>query len=307
MAAKLVDGEEEGLYSKKVTSLAAGDWHSVMLLTDGTVYTCGRGIEGQLGYEDVTFMLMPGKIHALNHAHLPITQVAAGRAHTLMLDRDGRVWSCGSSERGQCGIGVGAPITVLPQVVLEGKGIAQIVAGPEYSIARAATGAVWVWGRGDWGQLGLGDTEDRGVPTKVDVLEGFKVKDISGGEKHMVVVISQEHCLLPPSVAAAQAAAAQAAAAESGMMRSKRSSGGDYDSLWREESDHDPSWRSRGRRRSSVAGSLFGSDAHVSSGNSRQRRSSISQNADADAISFRPRRASISQTVDSGFGHNQAS
>lgn len=75
MTSKLVDGNEEGLYGKKVATSAAGDWHTILVLTNGQVFTCGRGIEGQLGYEDVTFMLLPAKIHALINHQKPIIAV----------------------------------------------------------------------------------------------------------------------------------------------------------------------------------------------------------------------------------------
>jgi RCC1 and BTB domain-containing protein len=48
--------------------------------------------------------------------------------------------------------------------------------------------AVFTWGRGEDGQLGLGDTSDQDKPTYVDALRGVGVRHIACGSGHMVVL-----------------------------------------------------------------------------------------------------------------------
>lgn len=48
--------------------------------------------------------------------------------------------------------------------------------------------AVFMWGRGEDGQLGLGDTSDQDEPTYVDALRGVGVRQIACGSGHTVVL-----------------------------------------------------------------------------------------------------------------------
>jgi len=48
--------------------------------------------------------------------------------------------------------------------------------------------AVYSWGRGEDGQLGIGDTSDQDEPTYVDALRGVGVKQIACGSGHTVVL-----------------------------------------------------------------------------------------------------------------------
>ena len=48
--------------------------------------------------------------------------------------------------------------------------------------------AVFSWGRGEDGQLGVGDTSDLQEPTFVDALRGVGVRQIACGSGHTVVL-----------------------------------------------------------------------------------------------------------------------
>jgi alpha-tubulin suppressor-like RCC1 family protein len=59
--------------------------------------------------------------------------------------------------------------------------VVQIAAGSNHILALKKDGTVWSWGWNKFGQLGLGDTEDRGVPTQVRGLTGVtKIYAVSG-------------------------------------------------------------------------------------------------------------------------------
>jgi RCC1 and BTB domain-containing protein len=51
--------------------------------------------------------------------------------------------------------------------------------------------AVFMWGRGEDGQLGLGDTSDQDEPTYVDALRGVGVRQIACGSGHTVVLTTE--------------------------------------------------------------------------------------------------------------------
>ncbi len=50
---------------------------------------------------------------------------------------------------------------------------------------------VFTWGRGEDGQLGLGDTSDQDEPTYVDALRGVGVRQIACGSGHTVVLSTE--------------------------------------------------------------------------------------------------------------------
>lgn len=56
------------------------------------------------------------------------------------------------------------------------------------SLSTAATSAVYSWGRGEDGQLGLGDTSDQHRPVLIDALQERQIVQIACGSGHTVVL-----------------------------------------------------------------------------------------------------------------------
>ncbi|NXP05246.1 HERC5 ligase, partial [Thinocorus orbignyianus] len=102
----------------------------------------------------------------------------------------GELFTWGQNTHGQLGVGSQATLILQPQPVKSLKGIplAQIAAGGAHSIVVSLSGAVYSWGKNDFGQLGLGDTEDRGCPSYVGALEHWKTVFISCGADHTAVL-----------------------------------------------------------------------------------------------------------------------
>ncbi len=64
--------------------------------------------------------------------------------------------------------------------------------GSSSSISDGIAGlAVFSWGRGEDGQLGIGDTSDLQEPTFVDALRGVGVSQIACGSGHTVVLTTE--------------------------------------------------------------------------------------------------------------------
>ncbi len=64
---------------------------------------------------------------------------------------------------------------------LVGKQVLHIACGSTYSAAITATGELYTWGRGNYGRLGHGSSEDQSSPTVVEALKGQKVLDVACG------------------------------------------------------------------------------------------------------------------------------
>ena len=52
-------------------------------------------------------------------------------------------------------------------------------------------GEVYAWGRNEKGQLGLGDTKDRKVPTLIKDLTGHKISKVAVGRNHSLFLTDE--------------------------------------------------------------------------------------------------------------------
>jgi alpha-tubulin suppressor-like RCC1 family protein len=136
-----------------VRSVARGmTWSSVALKHDGTVWTWGNNFSGQLGSGTTeAYTTRPAIVPGL----ASVTDVAASGAHMLALKSDESVWSWGSNDNGQLGLGntAASPAPVLVPTL---SGVRSVVAGDGRSFALMADGTVMGWGSGRWGALGDG-------------------------------------------------------------------------------------------------------------------------------------------------------
>ncbi|NXQ96958.1 HERC5 ligase, partial [Sagittarius serpentarius] len=102
----------------------------------------------------------------------------------------GKLFAWGQNAHGQLGVRSQTTLIPQPQLVerLQGISLARIAAGGAHSAAVSLSGAVYSWGKNDFGQLGLGDTKDRNYPSYVGALEHWKTVFISCGADHTAVL-----------------------------------------------------------------------------------------------------------------------
>ena len=143
--------------------IAGGRNHTVARRIDGTVWTWGDNMYGQLGVGPLPSMTnAPGQVTGLSG----ITTVSTSYNHSLALTSDGTTWAWGWNSNGQ--IGDGTTVDRFTPVPISGlAGVVAIAAGSQHSLAVTAGGTVWAWGRNSRGQLGDGTTADRFLPAPV--------------------------------------------------------------------------------------------------------------------------------------------
>ncbi|CAM9901575.1 unnamed protein product [Ectocarpus sp. 12 AP-2014] len=72
---------------------------------------------------------------------------------------------------------------------LVGEEICQVQAGSSHCLAGSMGGDLYVWGRGESGQLGLGDRESKQIPVlNAGFPEGTEVSQVAVGENHSLVL-----------------------------------------------------------------------------------------------------------------------
>ncbi|XP_051994072.1 E3 ISG15--protein ligase HERC5-like [Xyrauchen texanus] len=115
-----------------------------------------------------------------------VIQIACGDQHSMALTDDAQLFVWGENSHGQLGLKEGRSGSLTAQHVqsLSGIPLVQISAGGDHSFALSISGVVFGWGKNNAGQLGLGDTTDRYVPTVVNSLNQKKTVFISCGGEH---------------------------------------------------------------------------------------------------------------------------
>uniref|UniRef100_A0A1B6CWH0 RCC1-like domain-containing protein n=1 Tax=Clastoptera arizonana TaxID=38151 RepID=A0A1B6CWH0_9HEMI len=134
----------ERLYNERVTSVMAGQYHSLALTTEGWLYTWGWGVHGQLGHNSVEDCHYPCRVEALL-AEVCVA-CSGGHAHTIVLTSTGRVWAFGSSVFGQLGTGSNAKSNHPVQVFGLPEKITAISTAYFHNLALAASNRLYTWG-----------------------------------------------------------------------------------------------------------------------------------------------------------------
>lgn len=132
-------------------AISAGDYHTVALMSDGTVMTWGGNASGQLGDGTNKDRPTPGKVKGLTN----IRSIAAGSTFSLALDSAGNLWAWGNNALGQLGDGTRVGRTE-PVKVSRLDAVSGVVAGGAHGMAVRADGGLWTWGTNEYGQLGEG-------------------------------------------------------------------------------------------------------------------------------------------------------
>ncbi|KAH9717227.1 Ultraviolet-B receptor UVR8 [Citrus sinensis] len=183
------------------TQLSALDGHEIVSVTCGAdhttaysescmeVYSWGWGDFGRLGHGNSSDLFTPLPIKALHS--LRVKQIACGDSHCLAVTVEGEVQSWGRNQNGQLGLGT-TEDSLVPQKLqaFEGVSIKMVAAGAEHSVAVAEDGELYGWGWGRYGNLGLGDRNDRLIPEKVATVDREKMVMVACGWRHTISVSS---------------------------------------------------------------------------------------------------------------------
>jgi alpha-tubulin suppressor-like RCC1 family protein len=144
--------------------VSAGQWHTLGIQADGSLWAWGSNDYGQLGVIAMPgFAVLPLRVHPGS----TWTQVSAGERHTLGIQADGSLWAWGSNHNGRLGLGDNLQDFYGPTRVGSFSDWVMVRAGGSHSLGLRADGCLYSWGYNSSGQLGLGDTQERHEPTLI--------------------------------------------------------------------------------------------------------------------------------------------
>jgi alpha-tubulin suppressor-like RCC1 family protein len=151
-------------------SVTAGYLSIFAIKTDGTLWAWGLNSSGELGLGNTTIYNSPKQVGALTNWAI-INSNANNGAFNLSIKTDGTLWSWGSNDHGNLGIGVVSAPKSSPIQVGTLTNWYKISAGARASYGIATDGTAWSWGKNsDYGQLGLGNQTSYSSPKQIGSL-----------------------------------------------------------------------------------------------------------------------------------------
>ena len=179
-----------------VRSIGCGWGHSMVITKAGEVLTWGFGGKGQLGHGDTLRHLIPKKVEGITGAEL----MACGYYHNIVSTKQNDTYTWGKSDRGQ--LGHGDTLTVLTPRAVEslcGDSVIYLDCGDYNSAVATASGSVFLWGRGQEGQLGSESLDDVLAPQCYEAFQGAGLASLSLGWGHGAVVTTDALAVRKPA------------------------------------------------------------------------------------------------------------
>lgn len=174
-------GGGDAMLNGQVRAVRCGGSNSFLLSSEGEVYLLG-GLWPPGGD--------PSRIRHLwgsakGGRASRVVQIAAGWRHCLLLTEAGCVFALGDDEHGQCaGVNSGTIATPLPT----SEPVAGVAAGACHSVAWDHAGSAFAWGHGGSGRLGVGSSQHRRKPTRLEAIRDHVVCGVSCGANFTLFV-----------------------------------------------------------------------------------------------------------------------
>ena len=195
LSGKLGDGTTTDRSSPGTTAGGGTDWQfvavgptsSAAIKIDGTLWTWGRNLYGELGDGTTTSRSSPGTTAG---GGTNWKSAAFGRSHMVAIKTDGTLWTWGLNTYGQLGDGTTTDRSSPGTTAGGGTNWKQISAGGytgHQSAGIKTDGTLWTWGSNWYGVLGDGTTTSKSSPGTTDG-GGTTWKQVSVGGNHMAAI-----------------------------------------------------------------------------------------------------------------------
>ncbi len=152
----------------RISQVAAGRNHVVVLGENGQVYSFGDNQLGQLGSGDK--IEQPTAVAVENGT--TVVKLASGAQHTIALLSNGLMYAWGQGTGGALGDQTATtknfPVRVVDTGVLKDKKIIDVVAGNSHNLALDKDNNLYAWGLNSNGQVGDGSTTSRNTAVLIN-------------------------------------------------------------------------------------------------------------------------------------------
>jgi len=176
-------GSDVGPSGNGNAQISCGKGTSQMIMNDGTLWSMGRGSQGQLGMNNTTIYSSPVQVGSLTNWR----ELAVGGGYNFLhaIKTDGTLWGWGTQAQGQLGDG---STTARSSPVQIGSVTTWVTVACGYShvIAVKEDGTLWAVGHNDTGQLGDGSTTDRSSLVQIGSLTNWKF--VAAGDRNSLAV-----------------------------------------------------------------------------------------------------------------------
>ena len=148
-------------------TVSCGANHTVIIVDEGTLLSCGRNNYGQLGHDTNSGTDTPNEyVNQFTTTEyyngINATAISCGVDHTIVLLNTGKVLSCGRNNYGQLGTSINSGTDISNSTLLEvehnadynGENAIAIGCGDYHTAILLTTGKVLTCGRNNYGQLG---------------------------------------------------------------------------------------------------------------------------------------------------------
>ena len=141
--------------------VSCGEGHTAAIKTDGSLWVWGYNNTAQLGVNDTTDRNIPVTTFA---GGTTWKQVACGGNHTAAIKTDGTLWSWGVGTDGRLGTNDTTTRSTPVTTFAGGTDWKQVVCGRYHTAAIKTDGSLWIWGKNQYGALGVSDENNRSTP-----------------------------------------------------------------------------------------------------------------------------------------------
>lgn len=157
--------------------------HSLYIDAQNYVWSAGNNMSGQLGINNIDY-------HLSTYSKIPsmiAKRVACGLNYSVIIDKEDQIWTFGVNNYGQLGLSdcENSRVPVLLRNNNSVLKVKSVACGMYHTVLIDMDDHVWSFGKNYCGQLGLGDTIHRNVPT---LIEHLSAKMVCCGNYHTVVL-----------------------------------------------------------------------------------------------------------------------
>jgi alpha-tubulin suppressor-like RCC1 family protein len=164
-----------------VKKVSAGFDFMSILLSNGSLWTCGNEQNGKLGNGSTgSYQSNPIQIFS----QYTWKDISCGHTHMGAITTEGHMYLWGTGNNGELGDGAGDSYLTPMREVTQSKNWIYISCGKSFTFGLTFNNILLSWGINDKGQLGIGNTDSKSTPTAIS----GTWKQVSAGESHVAAI-----------------------------------------------------------------------------------------------------------------------